>query len=172
MQTRWSRIYSVPIDFVHGRAWIVASVFGTARGRCRSRTHPREALPWIALITSDGALTRGTVRCALASRFRVERRRRACLRVVGAWRDLVKEGRRRRDLDQRRKALMLRRCFRGWRVLRAKSTLTSQVRAAIFAASRGRRQENNMRQREGYSRVESMARALHQCSRFQLPALQ
>ena len=77
----------------------------------------------------------------LSGRFRVERRRRVCFRVVGAWRDLVKEGRRRRDLDQRREALVLRRCFRGWRVLRAKSTLTTQVSAAILAAPEGRRQE-------------------------------
>lgn len=162
----------MPTDFVHDGAWIAVRVFGTARDRCRTRTHPQEALPWIALITSDGALTRGTGRCALASRFRVERRRRTCLHVIGAWRDLVKEGRRRLDLDQRREALVLRRCLRGWRVLRAKSTLTSQVRAAIFAASGGRRQESSIQQRGGYKRVESMARAVHQCSRFPFPALQ
>lgn len=67
----------------------------------------------------------------IRDRFRVERRRRTCLRVMAAWRNVVEEGRRHRDLDRRRQALMLRRCFRGWRVLRARSTLTPKVRVCM-----------------------------------------
>lgn len=50
------------------------------------------------------------------------------MRVMVAWRSAVEEARRDRDLERRREALVLVRCFRGWRVLRAKSTLTPQVR--------------------------------------------
>lgn len=49
-----------------------------------------------------------------------------------AWRLAVREARRERDLEQRREALVLRRCFRGWRVLRARSTLTPQVRPRLL----------------------------------------
>ena len=108
--------------------------FGTARGRCRNPPHARAGLSCIVPFTSNDAFGGGRGGVRLSGRFRVERRRRVCLRVVGAWRDLVKEGRRRRDLDQRREALVLCRCFRAWRVLRAKSNLTPQVRPAILAA--------------------------------------
>lgn len=62
-----------------------------------------------------------------ATRFRAERRRRTLVHVMEAWRSSVQEARRDHDLDQRREALALRRYFRGWRALRARSTLTPQV---------------------------------------------
>lgn len=60
-------------------------------------------------------------------RFRQERTRRICLCVMEALRRAVDAGRRRRELDRRCEILVVRRCFRAWRVLRARSTLTPKV---------------------------------------------
>eukprot|EP00752_Nemacystus_decipiens_P017226 g15432.t1 len=86
----------------------------------------REARRRRAEETARLCLARWKVFAAFEARFRAERWRHTCLRVMVAWRGAVEEARFDRDLDRRREALVLLRCFRGWRVLRAKSTLTPQ----------------------------------------------
>ncbi|CAM9536059.1 unnamed protein product [Scytosiphon promiscuus] len=65
-------------------------------------------------------------KCEIADKqsFRAERWRRTCKRVLQAWRGAVLETRRDHDLEDRRQVLVLRCCFRGWRALLARSTLT------------------------------------------------
>ncbi|CBJ25835.1 hypothetical protein Esi_0016_0144 [Ectocarpus siliculosus] len=86
----------------------------------------REARQRRAVEAARLCLARWRLFAALERRFRAERRRRSCKRVMDAWRSAVTEAWRDRDLDRRREALVLRRCFRGWRVLRARSILTPQ----------------------------------------------
>ncbi|CAM9841491.1 unnamed protein product, partial [Ectocarpus sp. 12 AP-2014] len=86
----------------------------------------REARQRRAVEAARLCLARWRLFAALERRFRAERRRRSCKRVMDAWRSAVTEAWRDRDLDRRREALVLHRCFRGWRVLRARSILTPQ----------------------------------------------
>eukprot|EP00903_Cladosiphon_okamuranus_P012045 g11310.t1 len=86
----------------------------------------REARSRRTIETARLCLARWKVFAAFEAKFRAEKWRRTCMRVMVAWRSAVEEARRDHDLERRREALVLLRCFRGWRVLRAKATLTPQ----------------------------------------------